>query len=252
VLDIARFAENAWFVRQREDGWADSTLGDIVHALLGEADAVLMSAKNDAIANIGSFVAIREDEEFFQGLQARGIVFEGFPTYGGLAGRDLEAIAVGLREVPDEDYLRAPRRAGRLPRHRAGRGGRGAPRAVRGPRGLPRRGRDAASPGGGRVPYPGARVCALYLAGAMLAGAVRGVEIGSVMAGRDPVTGEDRHPRLELVRLAVPRRVYTSRQLEPAADAAAEVLEEAAAVRGVRIVSEAPALRHFTARFEPA
>lgn len=106
VLDIARFAENAWFVREREAGFADVPLPDIARAQLGEADAVLMSAKKDAIANIGGFVAIREDEEFFQRLQARGIVFEGFHTYGGLAGRDLEAVAVGLREVLEEDYLR--------------------------------------------------------------------------------------------------------------------------------------------------
>jgi tyrosine phenol-lyase len=106
ALDIARFAENAWFVREREDGYADVPLADIARELVVDADAVLMSAKKDAIANIGGFVAIREDEEFFHRLQARGIVFEGFPTYGGLAGRDLEAIAVGLREVLDEDYLR--------------------------------------------------------------------------------------------------------------------------------------------------
>jgi len=106
VLDIARFAENAWFVRKQEEGFAEVSLADIARTQLGEADAVLMSAKKDAIANIGGFVAIREDEEFFHRLQARGIVFEGFHTYGGLAGRDLEAVAAGLREVLDEDYLR--------------------------------------------------------------------------------------------------------------------------------------------------
>ena len=106
VLDIARFAENAWFIREREEGYADKQLPEIALEMLSEADGVLMSAKKDAIANIGGFVAIREDEVFFKRLQARGIVFEGFPTYGGLAGRDLEAIAVGLREVLGEDYLR--------------------------------------------------------------------------------------------------------------------------------------------------
>jgi tryptophanase len=106
VLDIARFAENAWFIREHEEGYAARPLEEIVREMLGEADAVLMSAKKDAIANIGGFVAIREDEVFFHRLQARGIVFEGFPTYGGLAGRDLEAIAAGLREVLDEDSLR--------------------------------------------------------------------------------------------------------------------------------------------------
>jgi tryptophanase len=106
VLDIARFAENAWFVQAREPGYSEISIPQIVREMMGEADAVLMSAKKDALANIGGFVAISEDEEFFHRLQVRGIVFEGFPTYGGLAGRDLEAIAVGLREVLEESYLR--------------------------------------------------------------------------------------------------------------------------------------------------
>jgi tyrosine phenol-lyase len=245
VLDIARFAENAWFVREREEGYADVPLPEIVHALLGDADAVLMSAKKDAIANIGGFVAIREDEEFFRRLQARGIVFEGFPTYGGLAGRDLEAIAAGLREVLDDDYLR----------YRIG-------QVAHLGHALVDAGASVLRPFGGHAVYLNAGpmlphvpppqfpaqalACALYLAGG-----VRGVEIGSVMAGRDPITGENRHPPLELVRLAVPRRVYTSRQLEHAADTAAEVLAEAGALSGLELVSEAPALRHFTARFRP-
>jgi tyrosine phenol-lyase len=245
VLDIARFAENAWFIREREEGYAGRALPDIVREMLGEADGVLMSAKKDAIANIGGFVAIREDEVFFERLQARGIVFEGFPTYGGLAGRDLEAIAAGLREVLDEDYLR----------HRieqvAYLGGR-----------LEAQGAALLKPVGGHAVYLNAGrmlpdipaeqfpaqalTCALYLAGA-----VRGVEIGSVMAGRDPATGENRIPTLELVRLAVPRRVYSSRQLEQASDAAAEIVADPGAVRGLEMTSEAPVLRHFTARFSP-
>ncbi len=106
VLDIARFAENAWFIKEREAGYADMPLPQIVREMMADADGVLMSAKKDAIANIGGFVAIRDDEEFFTGLQMRGVVTEGFPTYGGLAGRDLEVIAVGLYEVMDEEYLR--------------------------------------------------------------------------------------------------------------------------------------------------
>jgi tryptophanase len=245
VLDIARFAENAWFVREREDGYADVPLADIARAQLADADAVLMSAKKDAIANIGGFVAVQEDEEFFHRLQARGIVFEGFPTYGGLAGRDLEAIAVGLREVLDEDYLRY-----RIEQV-----------AYLG-NALVEAGASVLRPFGGHAVYLNAGAmfphlppdrfpaqalaCALYLAGG-----VRGVEIGSVMAGRDPITGENRHPPLELVRLAVPRRVYTSRQLEHAADAAADVLADAEAVQGLELTAEAPVLRHFTARFRP-
>jgi tryptophanase len=244
VLDIARFAENAWFVREREEGLAEMPLREIAREQLSQADAVLMSAKKDAIANIGGFVAIRDDEEFFHRLQARGIVFEGFHTYGGLAGRDLEAIGVGLQEVLEDDYLR----------HRieqvAYLGGV-----------LVAAGASVLRPFGGHAVYldAGAMLthippdefpaqtlaCELYLAGG-----VRGVEIGSSMAGRDPATGANRHPPLELVRLAVPRRVYTSRQLEHAADAAEQVLGEAESVRGLRITYEAPVLRHFTARFE--
>jgi tyrosine phenol-lyase len=245
VLDIARFAENAWFVREREEGYADVPVPEIVRELVGEADGVLMSAKKDAIANIGGFVAIREDEEFFRRLQARGIVFEGFPTYGGLAGRDLEAIATGLREVLDEDYLRY-----RIEQV-----------AYLG-EALVAAGASVLRPFGGHAVYlnagpmlphlsPG-EFPAQALAGALyLAGGVRGVEIGSVMAGRDPISGENRHPTYELVRLAVPRRVYTSRQLEHAADAAGEVLADAHAVAGLELTSEAPVLRHFTAKFRP-
>jgi tyrosine phenol-lyase len=246
VLDIARFAENAWFIREREEGYADKALPDIVREMLGEADGVLMSAKKDAIANIGGFAAIREDEVFFKRLQARGIVFEGFPTYGGLAGRDLEAIAVGLREVLGEDYLR----------HRI------EQVAYLGAV-LEEHGAAILKPVGGHAVYlnagrmlpdiPSAQfpaqalTCALYLAGG-----VRGVEIGSVMAGRDPATKENRVPALELVRLAVPRRVYSSRQLEQAGDATAEVVADPGAVRGLEMTNEAPVLRHFTARFRSA
>ena len=244
VLDIARFAENAWFVREREEGLAEVPLREIAREQLSQADAVLMSAKKDAIANIGGFVAIRDDEEFFHRLQARGIVFEGFHTYGGLAGRDLEAIGVGLQEVLQDDYLR----------HRV------EQVAYLGNM-LVAAGASVLRPFGGHAVYldAGAMLthippdefpaqtlaCELYLAGG-----VRGVEIGSSMAGRDPATGANRHPPLELVRLAVPRRVYTSRQLEHAADAAEQVLGEAESVRGLRITYEAPVLRHFTARFE--
>ena len=245
VLDIARFAENAWFIREREPGYRNTPLPEIVLSTLAEADAVLMSAKKDAIANIGGFVAIRDDEEFFHRLQARGIVSEGFPTYGGLAGRDIDVIAVGLREVLDESYLRY--RIGQV--------------AYLGSM-LAEAGASVVQPVGGHAVYldagatlphippaefPGwALSCSLYLAGG-----VRTAEIGSVMAGRDPVTGENRHPPLELVRLAVPRRVYTSRQLEQAADALAATLVDAESVRGFELVEEAPVLRHFTARFTP-
>jgi tyrosine phenol-lyase len=245
VLDIARFAENAWFIREREPGYGETPLGEIVHETMADADAVLMSAKKDAIANIGGFVAVGEDEEFFHRLQARGVVSEGFPTYGGLAGRDLEVIAVGLREVLEESYLRYRIQQvdylGSL---------------------LVEAGASVVQPVGGHAVYvdagatvphipaeqfPGwALACSLYLAGG-----VRGAEIGSVMAGRDPITGANRQPALELVRLAVPRRVYTSRQLEQAGDAMAATLADAESVGGFEMVEEAPVLRHFTAKLAP-
>ena len=245
VLDIARFAENAWFIREREAGYRDTALPRIVHEMLAEADAVLMSGKKDAIANIGGFVAVRQDEEFFHRLQALGVVSEGFPTYGGLAGRDLEAIAVGLREVLDEQYLGYRiQQVAYLGNIVAAAGA-----SILQPVG----GHAVYLDAGATLPhipaeeFPGwALACSLYLAGG-----VRGAEIGSVMAGRDPATGENRHPPLELVRLAVPRRVYTSRQLEQAADAVAATLAEAESVRGFELVAEAPVLRHFTARFAP-
>lgn len=245
VLDIARFAENAWFIREREPGYRDVPIPQIVLEMLADADAVLMSAKKDAIANIGGFVAVREDVEFFHRLQMRGVVSEGFPTYGGLAGRDLEVIATGLREVMDEQYLH----------HRIGQVAylgtivAEAGAAVMQPVG----GHAVYIDAGATLPhipvdeFPGwALSCSLYLAGG-----VRSAEIGSVMAGRDPVTGENRHPPLELVRLAVPRRVYTSRQLEQAADAVAVTLADVESVPGFELVDEAPVLRHFTARLAP-
>jgi tryptophanase len=243
VLDIARFAENAWFIQQREEGYADTPLADIAKLIVAEADAVLMSAKKDGLANIGGFVAVREDEDFFHRLQARGIVFEGFPTYGGLAGRDLEVIATGLHEVLDASYLRHRIEQVAYLGHVLGENGASVLRPFGGHAVYLN-----ATPMLSHLPpeqFPAqALACALYLEGG-----VRGVEIGSVMAGRDPATGENRRPPLELVRLAVPRRVYTSRQLEQAGDAAAAVLAEGASVHGLEMVSEAPVLRHFTARF---
>jgi len=216
-----------------------------VHEMMADADAVLMSAKKDAIANIGGFVAVGEDEEFFHRLQARGVVSEGFPTYGGLAGRDLEVIAVGLREVLEESYLRYRIQQVAYVGHLLVEAGASVVEPVGG--------HAVYVDAGATVPhipaeqFPGwALACSLYLAGG-----VRGAEIGSVMAGRDPLTGENRHPPLELVRLAVPRRVYTSRQLEQAGDAMAATLADAESLGGFEMVEEAPVLRHFTAKLAP-
>jgi tryptophanase len=226
VLDIARFAENAWFVQEREAGWSSRSIPEIVRETMDCGDVLLMSAKKDGLVNIGGFVAVR-DAETHARIKERSIVFEGFPTYGGLAGRDIEALAVGLREVTDEQYLQY--RIGQV-----------AHLAVY---------IDAGSLLT-HVPaeqFPAQALgCALYVEGG-----VRGVEIGSNMMGRDPQTGRNRHPEIELLRLAVPRRTYTHTQLETVADALQRIAMHPRAVKGLRMTYEAPVLRHFTARFEP-
>ena len=217
-----------------------------MRAQVAEADAILMSAKKDAIANIGGFVAIRDDEEFFRILQARGVVSEGFPTYGGLAGRDLDAIAAGLREVLDEEYLR----------HRI------EQVAYLG-QVLSEAGAVVVLPTGGHAVYLDAGATLPHVAaggipgvGALVRALPRRAGCGRPRSGRSwpgaiPASGENRHPPLELLRLAVPRRVYTSRQLEHAADAMAEIVRDSASVRGFEFEYEAEVLRHFTARFRP-
>lgn len=244
VFDIARFAENAWFIKQREPGFAARSIPSIVREMMDHADVLLMSAKKDGLVNIGGFVAVRDPETHAR-LVERSIVFEGFPTYGGLAGRDIEALSQGLREVTDEDYLhyRISQVAHLAERIEAG--------------GVP-----VIQPAGGHAVYVDAGAllphitpdqfpaqalgCALYVEGG-----VRGVEIGSNMAGRDPQTGRNRHPELELLRLAVPRRTYTHTQLETVADALARIAMHPRQVCGLKMTYEAPLLRHFTAKFEP-
>jgi len=243
-LDAARIAENAWFIKERETGFQGRTVVSIVREMCGLADGCTFSGKKDALVNIGGFAAFR-NEAVYEAAASWGILFEGFPTYGGLAGRDLEAMAQGLREVTDEEYL-----AWRI----------GQVRWL-GERVL-EAGVPIVEPIGGhavfldalrflphlpRASYPGqALACALYEEGG-----VRGVEIGAVMAGRDPLSGQERFPRLELVRLAIPRRVYTQSHMAVVADTAAAVWRRRDTVAGLRITREAAVLRHFTARFEP-
>jgi tryptophanase len=244
VADIARFAENAWFIKEREPGWASRSVSEIVREMLVHADVALMSAKKDGLVNIGGLICSR-DAHIHELLGQRAIVFEGFPTYGGLTGRDIDALATGLREVTDESYLSY--RVGQVA-HLA---------SLIADAGVP-----ILEPAGGHAVYVDAGAmlphlspsefpaqalgCALYVEGG-----VRGVEIGSNMMGRDPITGENRHPDLELLRLAVPRRTYTHTQLEVVADSLAEIAARTERVPGLRMTYEAPVLRHFTARFEP-
>ena len=243
-FDAARFAENAYFIKQLEPGFEDKAIGDIVKEMFSYGDGCTMSAKKDALVNIGGFLAFREKEDYEKALEWQ-IPFEGFATYGGLAGRDLEAIARGLREVLDEYYLE--NRIGQV-RYLG---------SLLSACGVP-----IVKPTGGHGVYVDAKSLLPHLprnqfpAQALtvelyLEGGVRGVELGGCAFGhKDPETGEDVWPELELVRLTIPRRVYTDRHMDYVARTLRAVKERASSVRGLKIVHEAPVLRHFTAKFE--
>ncbi len=242
-IDACRFAENAWFIKMREEGYAEKTPLEIAQEMFSYADGATMSAKKDGMANIGGFLAMNDDE-LAQKCRNMEILGEGFPTYGGLAGYDLEAIAVGLHEALNEDYLRY---------------------RIRSIEYLGDRMREAGipfiEPTGGHAVYIDARKLLPqipwneYPAWALslvlyIEGGIRSVEIGSVMFGRQP-DGSEQPAAMELVRLAFPRRVYTQSHVDYLAEVLDFVKEIAPRIRGVRIVEEPPVLRHFTARFEP-
>jgi len=242
-LDACRFAENAWFIHEREPGQGDRPIPDIVREIASLADGMTMSAKKDGLANIGGWLAMNDDA---LAEQCRNLLIltEGFPTYGGLAGRDLEAIAQGLREVVDEDYLRYRIRSTAYLGDALDRAGVPVVRPIGGhavyidARGL--------LPHIPPLEYPGqALAVALYEAGG-----IRGCEIGTVMFGRHP-DGTETPAAMDLVRLAIPRRTYTQSHVDYAIEVVLSVAARAADLRGYRIVREPPALRHFTARFEP-
>ncbi len=242
-LDACRFAENAWFIKQREDGYRDRPVPEIVREIFSLADGMTMSAKKDAFVNIGGWLALNDDE---LAANARNLLIltEGFPTYGGLAGRDLEAIAQGLKEIVDEDYL-AYRHASVSYLGRA----------------LSKIGVPIIQPVGGHAVYIDAagllpHIPALQYPGQALAvrlyeiGGIRSCEIGSVMFGLQP-DGSETPARMELVRLAIPRRVYTQSHIDYVIECFEQLHAERASLRGYRIAWQPPALRHFTARFEP-
>jgi tryptophanase len=242
-LDACRFAENAWFIKQREDGYADAAIGDIVREMASLADGMTMSAKKDGIANIGGWLAMNDDAWAEQARNLE-ILTEGFPTYGGLAGRDLEAIAQGLREVISDDYLRYRIRS----------------TAYLG-EALVEAGIPCVQPIGGHAVYIDAgallpHIPALEYPGQSLAvalyreGGIRGCEIGSVMFGMHP-DGREEPAAMELVRLAIPRRVYTQSHVDYVIEVCRWVAERAGELPGYRITEQPPQLRHFTARFEP-
>ncbi|WP_457651158.1 tryptophanase [Rhodocaloribacter sp.] len=244
-LDACRFAENAYFIHARSPEYAETPLIEIAREMFSYADGCTMSAKKDGMANIGGFLCTNDNAVARQ-EQALLILTEGFPTYGGLAGRDLEAIAVGLYEALDLHYQRyRASSTGYLGEHIAAAG---VP--IVQPPGGHAIYIDAAAmlPHLPKERYPGqALVIELYRHGG-----IRSVEIGSVMFGRpDPETGEETFAEHELVRLAIPRRVYTKSQIDYVVDVVGEVYERRSEVRGVRIVEQPPMLRHFTAVFEP-
>jgi tryptophanase len=243
-LDACRFAENAWFIREREQGWSGPTPLAIAQAMFAEVDGATMSAKKDGMANMGGFLAMHDDA-LARRCRDNLILTEGFPTYGGLAGYDLEAIAVGLEEALDEDYLRYRIRSVAYLADRL--------RQTGIPMVEPPGGHALYLDAAGMLPhvpaseYPAwALSCVLYLVGG-----IRSVEIGSVMFGLQP-DGSERAAPMELVRLAFPRRVYTQSHVDYLAEALAYVHERKDQIRGVRIVAQPPALRHFSARLEPA
>jgi tryptophanase len=239
VLDACRFAENAMFVKLREPGQGGRPVREIAREMFAIADGCLVSAKKDGLANTGGFIALKEDR-WVEAARNLLILTEGFPTYGGLAGRDLEAIAVGLEEVLDEDYLRYRLRTAEYLGEKLLQGG----VAIVEPTGGHAVYLDAKAflPHLGPEDYP-----AWSLANALyLAGGIRGVEIGSVMFGKPLPGGGESHPPMELVRLAFPRRVYTQSHFDYAAEVILELGARAASVRGVRIEKQARWLRHFT------
>jgi tryptophanase len=242
-LDACRFAENAWFIREREEGQGGRQVADIVREIASLADGMTMSAKKDPLANIGGWLAMNDDE-LAERCRNLLILTEGFPTYGGLAGRDLEAIAQGLTEAVEHDYLRYRIRSTAYlgdALHRAG---------------IP-----VVRPIGGHAVYLDARallphIPPLQYPGQSLAvalyeaGGIRGCEIGTVMFGLQP-DGSERPAAMDLVRLAIPRRTYTQSHVDYAIEVVTAVADRAKELPGMRIVSQPSALRHFTATFEP-
>ena len=243
VMDVCRFAENAMFIKLREDGYRDTPVRAICQEMFSYADGATMSAKKDAMVNMGGFIMLRHDD-WLDPVRNMLILTEGFPTYGGLAGRDLEAMAVGLEEGMDESYLRYRLRTAEYLGEK-----------------LEAAGVGFVKPTGGHAVYIDARTVlpdmpvAHYPAWALcnalyLEGGIRGVEIGSVMFGKRLEDGTETHHSMELVRLAFPRRMYTQSHFDFAGEVIAEVKAKAKEIRGVKIVKQSKYLRHFTAELD--
>ena len=245
-IDSARFAENAYFIKTREPGYADKSIKEIVHEIFSYSDIMTMSSKKDAIVNMGGFVAFRS-EELWRRCQMFCIMNEGFITYGGMSGRDMNALAVGLDEGTEFDYLETRIRQVEHLAHR-----------------LDEYGIPYQRPAGGHAVFidakrvlthvPKEEFIAQTLAVELyLEAGIRGVEIGSILADRDPKTRENRYPKLELLRLAIPRRTYTDNHMDVVAAALKNVFDRRERItRGYRITKEHPIMRHFTVELAPA
>ncbi len=244
LFDACRFAENCWFIQQREPGYAQRPVAEIARELFSHGDGCTMSAKKDGLVNIGGFLALR-NSEWAERITNLLILIEGFPTYGGLAGRDLEAMARGLREVLHEDYLEF--RIGQVAHLGEMLDSAGVP---------------IVKPVGGHAVYLDARRFLPHVPPAQFPGqaivvalyrdhGIRAVEVGSLMFGhRDARTGQMVFPQLDLVRLAIPRRVYTTEHMRYVAESVIGLYRQRDRLGGLRITYEAPTLRHFTARLE--
>ncbi|WP_026853726.1 tryptophanase [Geothrix fermentans] len=240
IMDVCRFSENAMFIKLREPGYENTPIKAIVQEMFSYADGCTMSAKKDGMVNIGGFIMLRSDE-WLDPVRNMLILTEGFPTYGGLAGRDLDALAVGLEEGMHEDYLRYRLRTAEYLGEK-----------------LEAAGVGFVKPTGGHAVYidaktvlpdmPVSQYPAWALCNALyLEGGIRGVEIGSVMFGKRLEDGTETYHSMELVRLAFPRRMYTQSHFDFAAEVIAEVKAKAREIRGVKIVKQSQYLRHFTA-----
>lgn len=242
-IDACRFAENSYFIKLREEGYTNKPVAEIARELFSYADGCTMSAKKDAFANIGGFLAMHDES---LALKCRNllVITEGFPTYGGLAGRDLEAIAIGLHEVLDEHYLQYRIRSIEYITNK-----------------LIAAGVPVMQPAGGHAVYIDARAFLSHipveqypgqaLVGALyIEGGIRSVEIGSLMFGKYDENNKLVPASMELVRLAIPRRVYTQSHIDYVAEVIIDVFNKKNAIKGLRITEEAPMLRHFTAKLE--